>query len=314
MQPAVCIGIDVSKAHLDAAGVRGTVTRYRNGKAGIARLVAQLRDEPGALAVLEAGAYTVRLEDALSDAAIPYAKVNPRQVRDFARAEGVLAKTDALDAHALARFGERMRPPVRERPDAPTRALAARVARLNDLGGMIDMEKHRLEHAPAGIRAQILAHLRELKRARERQLADIELAINAHAEMARKAELLESVPGVGPILTATLLAGMPELGRIGRKQIAALAGVAPFNRDSGKFSGRKRVWGGRANVRRVLYMGALVGTRFNPIIRAYYLKLTQEGKPVKVAFTACMRKLLVILNAMMQRGEPWSPRIPAAAP
>lgn len=176
------------------------------------------------------------------------------------------------------------------------------------------MEKHRLEHALPGIKAQIRLHIRQLQRARAKLLLDTHTAINSHTEMVRKAKLLESVPCVGLILTATLLGLLPELDVLGRKQIAALAGVAPFNRDSGMIRGRKSVWGGRAAVRRVLFMGALVGTRHHPVIKALYEKLRSAGKPAKVVLTACMRKLLTILNPMLHDGVAWHTVPPAAVP
>lgn len=309
MQPATYIGIDVSKAHLDVAALGTAKTRrFPSKKSGLGRLIVWLNRQRPELIVLAAGSYTIRLEDALAGASLPYAKVNPRQVRDFARAEGLLAKTDALDAQALARYGERMRPPIRKRPDAATRALAAQVARLTALREMQVMEKLRMEHASPWIKAQLRRHLQQLEKHQAALCKAIEAAIRSDVTMAGKAELLQSVPGVGPVLTATLLGCMPELGTLGRKQVASLAGLAPFNRDSGKLRGHRRIWGGRAAVRRTLYMVALTCARFNPAIKPFYEKLRAAGKPVKVALTACMRKLLTILNAMLRNGTPWHHR------
>ena len=314
MQVEIFIGIDISKAHLDVAGTApGKVRRFANTKGGIARLVAWLKEQAPTLIVFEAGSYLVRLEDALCDARLPYAKVNPRQVRDFAKAEGILAKTDDLDARVLARFGERIRPPMRERPRTVTRTLAALMARHIDLNEMIVMEKHRLEHAVPLIKRQIRMHLRQMQRAQAALDEKIALTIGSDPDLARKAELLVSVPGVGPIQTATLLGLLPELGTLQRKQIVALAGLAPFNRYSGTMRGRKSIWGGRAPIRCALYMGALVSVRHNPVIKPFYEKLRAAGKPAKVALTACMRKLLVILNAMIRDGSAWNDVQPAAA-
>lgn len=318
MQPTVYIGIDVSKARLDVAtAAPAPVRQYPNTVRGNKRLVTWLHAQPGCVVVIEAGSYTERLEDALASGSVGYAKVNPRQVRDFARAHGILAKTDRLDAHVLARFGEQMNPRLHTRPDPATRALAARVGRLSDLSRMMVMENNRLENAGGDIRTRIRAHLRQLKTHHAALLRDVAEAIRATPAMQRRAELLRSVPGVGPVVTATLLGCMPELGRLGRRQLAALAGVAPFNRDSGQWQGRRGVWGGRAAVRSVLYMGALSAARCNPAIAAMYTRMRAAGKPAKVALTACMRKLLTILNAIVRDGAPWnagqSVKSPAAA-
>ena len=314
MQPTVFIGIDVSKAQLDVAtSASASLRRYPNKKGGITRLITWLHAQPLVMVVFEAGSYTARLEDAMSDAEVPYARINPRRVRDFARSDGILAKTDSIDAHVLVSFGQQKNPPVRARPDASTRAVAAQLSRLADLGEMIVMESNRVEHMPAGIKTRIGQHIRQLKKQRAAMLKDINLAIASNPEMARKAKLLRSAPGVGPILSATLLAQLPELGTLRRQRIAALAGVAPFNRDSGTLRGRRTVWGGRAAVRRVLFMGALVSARFNPAIKPFYERLIAAGKPAKVALTACMRKLLTILNAMLREGVAWRNVPPATA-
>jgi transposase len=305
MQP-VYFGIDVSKAQLDVATTAPAPLRsFANNRRGVAKLVTWLIAQPPTFVIFEAGSYTRRLEDALETARLLYARINPRLVRCFAESEGILAKTDGVDAHVLAKFGEEKTPAPRQRPPPEVRFLAERMARLTELGEMIVMESHRLEHVSPGIKALIKAHIRQLKAHRAELLKDINTAIDSHEEMARKAELIESVPGVGPILTATLLAYLPELGQINRQQIAALAGVAPYNWQSGKFEGRRKIFGGRAAARRVLFMGALVGTRYNPVIKSFYERLRAAGKPAKVALTACMRKLLTILNAIMRDGAAW---------
>ena len=315
MQPVVFFGIDISKAQLDVAtSAPAPLRHFPNKKGGIARLIAWLITQPPLMVVFEAGSYTLKLEDALSGASLRYAKINPRQVRDFARSEGILAKTDALDAHVLAKYGEQKQPPVRLRPDAATRALAARVARLDDLNVMITMESNRLEHALPGVRADLLGHLRQLRKRRSDLLKSIDMAVDSNPEMARKAKLLKSVPGVGPILTAALLSQLPELGTERRQRVSALVGVAPFNRDSGTLRGHRTVWGGRAAVRRILFMGALVGMKHNPPIKAMYERLRAAGKPAKVALTACMRRLLTILNAIVRDGVAWNAERPVTAP
>ncbi len=317
MQPVVYLGIDISKARLDVATnipVPRPCRSFPNHPRGISQLVDWVITLPPAFIVFEAGSYTRRLEDGLEGAKLHYARINPRVVRRFAEADGLLAKTDGIDAQVLARFGEEKKPVERQRPSAAVRSLAEMMARLSDLNEMKVMESHRLEHVTPSIRKLINAHIRQLKTHRTELLKDIQMAIDSHEELARKAEIIESVPGVGPILTATLLAYMPELGRVNRQQAAALAGVAPYNNQSGTADKRRRIFGGRATVRRVLFMGALVGARRNPMIKVFYERLLASGKPAKVALTACMRKLLTILNAMVRDGAPWDAGRRAKAP
>ena len=265
------------------------------------------------LVVLEAsGGFERSLAAALAAAGLAVAVVNPRQARDFARATGRLAKTDALDAEALARFAEAVRPTPRIVPDEEARTLSAILARRRQIVAMLAAEKNRLLHAPAStkpVKKRIEAHVRWL----EKELAcidrDLEEAIEESPTWRENEELLRSVPGVGPVLARTLLAELPELGSedLTGKQLAALAGVAPLNRDSGTLRGRRAVWGGRAQVRAVLYMGALAATRFNPAVKGFYERLLVAGKPRKVALVACMRKLLVVLNAVLKHRAPWRP-------
>jgi transposase len=260
-----------------------------------------------ALIVLEAtGGLELPLTGALAAAGLPVVVVNPRQVRDFAKATGRLAKTDALDAAVLAQFAEAVRPPLRPLPDAATQALSALLLRRRQLIAMLTAEKNRLGLAPTPVRKGITVHIRWL----DGRLADLneELAhtIRESPVWREKDDLLQSTPGVGPVLALTLVASLPELGTLTRQQIAALVGVAPLNRDSGRFRGTRRVWGGRAHVRAALYMSALVATRFNPVIRVFYQRLCAAGKIKKVALTACMRKLLTILNAMLRHQTPWT--------
>lgn len=309
MPPAalVFVGIDVAKAELVIAirpsGDRWTVA---NDEAGIQTLLKRLRRHPPALVVLEAtGGYERAAVAALAAARLPLVVANPRQVRDFARATGQLAKTDRIDADTLALFAERVRPDPRALPDEAARALDALLTRRRQVLEMLIAERNRLEHALPAVRRGITQHIRWL----ERQLHDVDRDLDDRIQGSpvwrAKENLLRSAPGVGPVLSRTLIGELPELGTLPRKQIAALVGVAPLARDSGTLKGKRLVWGGRAPVRAALYMAALVGTRCNPVIRAFYRRLLAAGKPKKVALTACMRKLLTILNAMMRTNTMW---------
>jgi len=306
---SVYVGIDVAKATLDVAvhptGARWTTTHTEREVAG---LVPRLTALDPALVVLEAtGGLEGPLAGALAAAGLPVVVVNPRQVRDFAKATGLLAKTDALDAAVLAHFAAAVRPTPRPLPDAATQTLAALVTRRRQLVEMLTAERNRLGSAPRALRAEIQAHITWLQRRLGRLDEDLNQAIRTSPVWRAQDDLLQSVPGVGPVLSRTLLASLPELGRLNRKAIAALVGVAPLNRDSGTFRGRRMIWGGRAAVRAVLYMGTLVAVRHNPVLRAFYQRLRGVGKLPKVALTACMRKLLTILNAMMKHQHRWNP-------
>lgn len=307
------IGIDVAKAWLDVASTAETrVQRFANDGDGITALVAALTQRVPRLVVLEAtGRYETLAAAALDVAQIPVAVVNPRQVRDFAKASGRLAKTDALDAQTLARFAQRIQPPVRPMPDATTQELASLLARRRQLLGMRTAEKNRRPTLAPRLHPALEEHLDLL----ERQIAqlDTELArtVRASPLWHAKATLLRSIPGIGPVVSATLLGCLPELGTLNRQEVAALAGVAPLNCDSGGRTGARHIWGGRAPVRTALYMAVVCGIRRNPVIRALYLHLHEQGgKPKKVAIVACMRKLLTIANAVLRDGVPWRP--PAA--
>lgn len=306
MSSLVFIGIDVSQARLDLAVRPGNTWSAPHDESAIAALVEQFTRLRPTLIVLEAtGGVEVPLTSALATAGLPVVVVNPRQVRDFARASGLLAKTDALDAQVLAQFAEVMRPQPRPLPDADARTLAALLTRRRQLVEMLTAEKNRLLSASASIRKSLRAHIAWLERELERTDTELTNAIQQSPIWREKDELLRSVPGVGPVLTSTLLANLPELGTLTNKQIAALVGVAPLNRDSGTLRGRRTVWGGRAQVRAVLSMSAIVAARFNPVIRTFYERLQRAGKAKKVALTACMRKLLTILNAMLKHRTPW---------
>lgn len=306
MSSLVFVGIDVSQARLDIAVRPGTSFSLTHDESAIAALVQQLCALSPTLIVLEAtGGMEIPLTSALATAGLPVVVINPRQVRDFAKASGHLAKTDALDAQVLAQFAEVMRPQPRPLPDAETRALAALLTRRRQLVEMLTSEKNRLLSTAAPIRKRLRTHIAWLERELQSTNTALAETIRQSPVWREKDELLQSVPGVGPVVTSTLLASLPELGTLTNKQIAALVGVAPLNRDSGTLRGRRTVWGGRAQVRAVLYMGALVAARFNPVIRAFYQRLCRAGKAKKVALTACMRKLLVILNAMIKHRTPW---------
>ena len=303
------VGIDVTKAHIDAA-VRpeGQVWRIPYDGAGTEDLVTQLVNMAPDTVLLEAtGGLELPLVAALAAAALPVVVVNPRQVRDFAKATGRLAKTDALDAQVLAHFAEAVRPPVRPLRDADTQELNSLTTRRNQVMTMMVAERNRLGRATGAVRPRIEAHLNWLRQELDGLDQEPRDLLRRSPVWREKDDLLRSVPGVGQQVSLTLLAYLPELGTLDRRQIAALVGVAPINRDSGAVRGKRTVWGGRARVRAVLYMGALVASRYNPVIRALYQRLVSAGKPKKVALTACMRKLLTIVNAMVKTGQHWNP-------
>ena len=301
------VGIDVSKHWLDV-GIRpaGRAERLAHDEAGIEAVVVQLGAVAPERIVLEAsGGLELPLVAALAAAALPVVVVNPRQVRDFARATGRLAKTDALDAQVLAHFAEAVRPELRPLPDAETQALRDLVARRRQLVAMLVAERQRRRAARAAVRPGIEAHIAWLQQARAQLDDQLQTSVQLSPHWRAQDQLLRSVPGVGPQLARTLLAQLPELGQLDRRRIAALVGVAPYNRDSGQWRGQRRIWGGRASVRAALYMSALVASRHNPVIRDFYQRLLARGKPKKSALTACMRKLLVILNAILKTNTPW---------
>ena len=313
MSAEIFVGLDVSQACVDVAVRPGTAFQLAHDERGIAEAVERLQVVHPTLIVLEAtGGLEVPLAGALAAAALPVVVINPRQVRDFARATGQLAKTDRLDAQVLAQFAEAIRPPVRSVPDEQTQALAALVARRRQLIERLTAEKNRLRLAARPIQKRLRAHITWLEKELAATDTDLATTMRASPVWREKEEVLRSVPGVGPVLTMTLFANLPELGTLTRKEVAALAGVAPFPRDSGTLKGRRVIWGGRAHVRAALDMAALVATRRNSVIRAFYQRLCQAGKAKKLALTACMRKLLTILNAMLKQRTPW--RVTASQP
>jgi len=301
------VGINVSKSHLDVAVIPvREVWRTTNDEEGIAELKERLAAHSPALVVLEAtGGYELPVAAALGAVDLCVAMVNPRQVRDFARATGRLAKTDVLDAQVLAHFAQRVQPIPRPMPEAQSQKMAALLARRRQVMEMLVAEKQRLRMTVPRIRPNLKGHIAWL----EQTLRELDRNLGQMVQQSPlwrvQEDLLRGVPGVGPNLTFTLLANLPELGTLHRRQIAALVGVAPLNRDSGTLRGKRSVWGGRATVRATLYMATLAATRFNPIIRVFYQRLLAAGKAKKVALTACMRKLLTILNAMVKHRTPW---------
>jgi transposase len=305
------VGIDVSKDKLDVhVRPSGEYITLGTAPAGLHDLVERVQAWGPALIVLEAtGGYEVVVAAALASAALPVAVVNPRQIRDFARATGQLAKTDALDAAVIARFAEAVRPPVRPLAPPAAQALGELVTRRRQLLEMLGAERNRQAQArDRQVQRQLGTHVRWLTKALADLDRDINDTIRSSPVWRATDDLLKSVPAVGPVTAHTLIAQVPELGQLGRRQIAALIGVAPLNRDSGTLRGRRMIGGGRASVRQVLYMAALVGVRYNPRLAAFYSRLTGAGRPQKVALVATMRKLLTILNAIVRDQRPWQPQ------
>lgn len=306
-EPAVFVGIDVSKARLDVA-VRpsGEAQSVPQSETGLATLITKLSALRPTAIVLEAtGGLEVPLVSALVAAGLPVQVLNPRQVREFARATGRLAKTDALDAQVLAQFAEVLRPAPRALPDEATHALSALLTRRRQLVEMLTAEKNRRGSAPKPLRKRIEAHIDWLTHELTGVEGELATAIRQSPVWREQDELLQSLPGVGPGLSRTVLAELPELGTLSPKQLAALVGVAPHNRDSGTLRGTRTIWGGRAVVRTALYMAALVAKKWNPVIKAFYERLVAAGKAKKVALVACMHKLLTIMNAMLKHRTPW---------
>lgn len=304
------IGIDISKERLDVATSGKRSWTFSYSEEGIDALIDQVQTPALELVVMEAtGGLEHHLASRLGAAGIPLAIVNPRQARDFARSTGVLAKTDRIDARVLALFAERIQPEVRPLPDEAQRELAALVARRRQLSDMLQSEKNRLRRAEGVVTRDLEAHIAFLEKRLRDVTRTIEETIRESPAWRKDDDLLRSVPGIGPTTSATLLAELPELGAASPEEISALVGVAPLNRDSGQFRGRRSIWGGRARVRNVLYMATLTAVRFNDVLKEHYERLLGRGKAKKVALVACMRKLLVWLNAIMRDHKPWNPSI-----
>lgn len=308
---SVYIGIDVSGSALDVA-IHDTTEHFRvdNEPVAIEQLVQRLIALSPTLIVMEAtGKLELAVLRALCEAGLPAVAVNPRQVRDFARATGSRAKTDRIDAFAIAHFAAVLKPAVRPLTDVQTGQLQALLLRRAQLIEMLVAEKARLERAHAAARDSLNDHIKWLKQQIKVADNDIDSFLRSSPAWRQKEDLLRSVPGIGPGAAATLIAFLPQLGSLNRREIAALTGVAPFNSDSGRHVGKRRIQGGRAVVRRALYMACVPALRFNPTIRAFYDRLRKAGKPFKVAITACIRKLVVTLNAMVRNATPWSSSI-----
>ena len=304
---AIWVGVDVSKQRLDVA-IRpaGETWTISNDDAGIKTLVKVLAERSPQLIVMEAtGGHEYAAAYSLMKAGLPVAVVNPRQVRDFARAVGKLAKTDPIDAQILAHFGEAVQPRARPIADERLEEIGHLVTRHRQLIEMLVAERNRRMSVRGTARRDVDATIRFLRGRLDKIDDELKTLIAKHPDWNAKAELLDSVPGVGPVLISSIVAELPELGTLNRKQIAALVGVAPFNNDSGQSRGRRRIWGGRAHLRSLLYMSVVAGIRFNATIRTFYKHLVAAGKPPKVALVACMRKLLVSLNAMLKSRQPW---------
>jgi transposase len=310
-EPCKVVGIDVCKAALDCQE-RPTRKSLQvgNDELGMPQLVAWLQQLQPDLVVFEAsGGYETRAATAVAGAGLRVAVVNPRQVRDFAKAMGILAKTDRIDAGVIAQFGMAIDPQVSALPDEDTRALQGLLARRSQLVAMRTQEQNRLAHSAAALRSHIKEHIAWLNEAIGRCDIDLTAKLRSCPAWKAKDDLFRSMPGIGPMNSRMMMACLPELGRLNRQKISALVGVAPFNCDSGPVKGKRRIWGGRAQVRECLYMAAETARRWNPVIRPLYERLIARGKPHKVAIVACMRKMLIILNSMARNNSRWNPKI-----
>jgi transposase len=307
MTSTAIVGIDVSKRSLEVQ-IYGEEKGWKigNDADGLGSFIEQMKVVQPGLIVFEAtGGYESRAVKSLSEAGFAVAVVNPTRVRRFAEGLGILAKTDKIDAKVIAHFGSVVQPPVNGRQTPLEEQLAAFVERRRQLLVELTAEKNRLSTCPDCVRDDVEDHIAWLEERVDRLDADIQVCIGLKPEWLKRAEIIDSVPGVGIVTATTMVAELPELGQLNRQKIAALVGVAPFNKDSGPKKGRRRIFGGRSGIRRTLYMAALSATRFNPVIRAFYQNLLKRGKEKKVALTACMRKLLVIINSMVRKGEAW---------
>jgi transposase len=307
MSEEVYVGIDISKARLDVATSAGETFSVSNDEAGHEQLCERFKAAPPKLIVMEAtGGLERDLALQLAAAGWEIRVINPRQVRRFAQAAGVLAKTDRLDAQVLVRFAEALKPEPRAVEDEEIQRFQALIGRRRQLLEMLTMEKNRLRVAHREVRKDVKETIDWLEKRLRSTNGDIGGALRECGVWREKVELLETVPGIARIIATNLIAALPELGRLNRRQIAALIGLAPFNRDSGKMRGTRAIWGGRRQVRQVLYMAALAAVRCNPVFTDAYDRMRQAGKPPKVALVACMRRIIVILNAMLKSREPWA--------
>ena len=313
--PELFVGIDIAKARLDVATCGATTQAWSLSydAASLSALAVRLVGLAPTLVVMEAtGGLETDVCVTLASHGLPVVVLNPRQVKEFGRATGRLAKTDRIDASVLADFAQKLRPEVRPLPDERQRALDALLGRRRQLVEMIVAEKNRRLQAPRLIALEIAEHIAFLEARLGQADEELRRQVKADEAWCARDALLQSVPGVGEVLSRTLQASLPELGQLERRKIAALVGVAPFARDSGTLRGRRRIWGGRSDVRAVLYMATMSAVQHNPVIRAFHQQLINRGKLGKVALVACMRKLLTILNSVLKHAEPWSPRLAAA--
>ena len=301
------VGIDVCQKSLDVyIRPSGKLFQVTNNEIGIKKLAKTLKNIQPELIVLEAtGGMEIDAAIQLTQAELAVAVINPRQARDFAKATGQLAKTDVIDAKVLAHFADAIRPEVRQISDESSRQLEDLVARRRQISDMITAEKNRRRGKTNSVQTDIDEHIEWLKKRLKDIESQIKSAIAINKDWKQKMYLLTSVPGIGEVVAVTLISSLPELGTISHKSISYLVGVAPLNRDSGKFRGKRKIWGGRAKIRCVLYMATLVAVRFNPVIKAFYERLVNKGKLKKIALTACIHKLLIILNAMMKNNSFW---------
>jgi transposase len=307
METNVFVGVDVSKDSLDVAiGTQKDIITFSNDQKGVDALVKKLKRIDAQLTVFEStGGYELLAASCLVEAGLAVVIVNPRQVRNFAKATGILAKTDAIDARVIARFAEAVKPEVRQLKDCQTFELTALVTRRRQIIEMIVAERNRLRLANKRNKKDIEEHIRWLQKRLDKIETDIGKMIQSSPIWRCKDDILQSVPGIGPVTSASLICDLPELGVLSPKKIAMLAGLAPLNCDSGKYRGRRRIWGGRAYVRSGLYMATMAAIRCNPAIKGFYQRLIAAGKCHKVAATACMRKLLIIVNAMLRDQTLW---------
>ena len=313
---ACAVGIDVSKDWLDVSVMPGgECLRYRYNRSGLNDLVGRMEAiEPDRIIIEATGGFEVRVVSILADASMPVCVINPRQGRDFARATGELAKTDRVDARILAEFGLKIRPPLRPIPDKVARELRETLDRRRQIMQILIAERNRLRLTTAKVAVRsIKAVIRTLERQLQKLEDDLEREIKDHPSWQADVDLLVTTPGIGRLTAANLTILLPELGNLTARQISKLVGVAPLNRDSGTISKTRHIWGGRAQVRTLLYMPTLVATQRNPVIAGMYQRLLEKGKPKKVALVACMRKLLVCLNAMARDNTPWTPELAAPA-
>lgn len=305
----VFVGIDISKFELEVGVLPGSRTwKTSNDQKGLSELAIQIRDLSPVVIVMEAtGGLQMPVAGTLGAVGLPVVVINPRQVRHFAKALGILAKTDTIDALVLAQYGEKMRPEPRPLKDEQTQELEALLTRRRQLVEILTAEQNRLKTASRPVSSNIRAHIAWLKQNIEDVDKDLTTSVKSTLIWREKDEIIQSVSGAGRILSLNLLAGVPELGLLNRRKIGSLVGVVPFNRDSGTFKGKRSIWGGRAHVRAVLYMATLAAIRFNPVIKRFHKRLVEAGKKPKVAITACMHKLLTIINALVRKGTRWDP-------